>query len=86
MGQLLDLETRHPAVAVAGSQDYRCCVVAGTNVTLGMGFITTRTRLRATAANANILFNFADAQSVNINGQFNASILDITGNFNFRWP
>ena len=59
--------------------------VAGTNVTLGTGLYFNQNQNSGdSSADANILFNFADAQSVTINGQFNASILApfaiLTGN------
>ncbi len=59
--------------------------VDGTNVTLGTGLYYNGNQTSGdNAADANILFNFADAQSVTINGQFNASILApfaiLTGN------
>lgn len=50
--------------------------VDGTNVTLGGGLYYNGNQTSGdSAADANILFNFANAQTVTINAQFNASIL-----------
>lgn len=50
--------------------------VDGVNVTLGTGLYYNGNQTSGdSAADANILFNFANAQTVTINSQFNASIL-----------
>lgn len=59
--------------------------VAGTNVTLGTGLYYNGNQTSGDSeADANILFNFAGAQTVAINAQFNASVLApfaiLTGN------
>jgi choice-of-anchor A domain-containing protein len=59
--------------------------VAGTNLTLGTGLYYNGNQTSGdSAADANILFNFAGAQTVAINAQFNASVLApfaiLTGN------
>jgi choice-of-anchor A domain-containing protein len=69
-------DTNHPIDIQAPAGSTIIVNVAGTNVTLGTGLYYNQNQTSGdSAANANILFNFAAAQSVTINGQFNASIL-----------
>jgi len=69
-------DTNHPIDIQAPAGSTIIVNVAGTNVTLGTGLYYNQNQTSGdSSTNANILFNFAGAQSVTINGQFNASIL-----------
>ncbi|HTD97192.1 MAG TPA: choice-of-anchor A family protein [Edaphobacter sp.] len=78
-------DTNHPIDIQAPSGSTIIVNVAGTHLTLGTGiYYNQQQNAGDSSANSGILFNFADAQSVAINGQFNASLLApfaiLTGN------
>jgi choice-of-anchor A domain-containing protein len=69
-------DTNHPIDIQAPAGSTIIVNVGGTNVTLGTGLYYNQNQTSGdSSADANILFNFATAQTVTIDGQFNASIL-----------
>ena len=69
-------DTNHPIDIQAPAGSTIIVNVAGTNVSLGTGLYYNQNQTSGdSAADANILFNFATAQTVTIDGQFSASIL-----------
>jgi choice-of-anchor A domain-containing protein len=69
-------DTNHPIDIQAPAGSTIIVNVAGTNVTLGTGLYYNQNQTSGdSAADADILFNFATAQTVTIDGQFSASIL-----------
>jgi choice-of-anchor A domain-containing protein len=69
-------DTNHPIDIQAPAGSTIIVNVDGTNVTLGTGLYYNQNQTSGdSAADSNILFNFADAQTVTIDGQFDASIL-----------
>jgi choice-of-anchor A domain-containing protein len=69
-------DTNHPIDIQAPAGSTIIVNVAGTNVTLGTGLYYNQNQTSGdSSADADILFNFASAQTVTIDGQFSASIL-----------
>jgi choice-of-anchor A domain-containing protein len=69
-------DANHPIDIQAPAGSTIIINVDGTNVTLGAGIYYNQNQTSGdSSADANILFNFADAQTVTIDGQFDASIL-----------
>ncbi len=78
-------DTNHPIDIQAPAGSTIIVNVTGTNLTLGTGIYYNESQNSGDSSlNDNILFNFADAQTVAIDGQFNASLLApfavLTGN------
>ena len=78
-------DTNHPIDIQAPAGSTVIVNVNGTNLTLGTGIYYNESQNSGDSSlNDNILFNFANAQTVAINGQFNASLLApfavLTGN------
>jgi len=78
-------DTNHPLDIQAPAGSTIIINVTGANPTLGTGIYYNESQNSGDSSlNNNILFNFADAQTVTINGQFNASLLApfavLTGN------
>jgi choice-of-anchor A domain-containing protein len=69
-------DTNHPLDIQAPAGSTIIVNVTGTNLTLGTGIYYNESQNSGDSSlNDNILFNFAGAQTVAINGQFNASLL-----------
>jgi len=69
-------DTNHPLDIIAPAGSTIIINVDGQSVTLGTGiYYNDQQNSGDSSANSNILFNFADAQSVVLNGQFTASAL-----------
>lgn len=69
-------DTNHPIDIQAPAGSTIIVNVTGTNLALGTGIYYNENQNSGDSRlNDNILFNFADAQTVTINGQFNASLL-----------
>lgn len=69
-------DTNHPLDIIAPAGSTILINVDGTNVTLGTGiYYNDQQNSGDSNANSNILFNFSNAQTVTINGQFTASAL-----------
>lgn len=69
-------DTNHPIDIVAPVGSTVIVNVSGTSATVGTGIYHNGVQVSGdSGANSAILFNFADATTVTINGQFNASVL-----------
>jgi choice-of-anchor A domain-containing protein len=69
-------DTNHPLDIIAPAGSTIIINVDGKNVTLGTGiYYNDQQNSGDSSANSNILFNFSDALTVTINGQFTASAL-----------
>ncbi|WP_157466694.1 choice-of-anchor A family protein [Edaphobacter aggregans] len=69
-------DTNHPIDIQAPAGSTIIINVTGTHLTLGTGIYYNQSQNSGDSSlSDNILFNFADAQTVAINGQFNASLL-----------